>query len=116
MWVAEGGVFWFWGFAALAGPCACTTWTSVHAGYGLAPSTHRSVGGVEVRRAKGGSIHSGYGLVGARLDGSTDQFDAEVHVGAMRPLRLSEKVTLAPSVTVELARVTNIGGRWLGGA
>jgi len=101
---------------ALVGPCGCSTWTSIQGGYGLAPSSDRSVAGLEVRHAKGGSIHSGYGLVGARLDGSTSQFDAEAHVGAMRPLPLSEKLTLAPSATVELGRLSNIDGRWLGGA
>jgi hypothetical protein len=105
-----------WMLTALAGPCGCSTWTSIHAGYGLAPSTDRSVAGLEVRRAIGSSIHSSYGLVGARVDGKSSQFDAEAHVGAMRPLPLSESVTLAPSVTVELARLSNIDGRWLGGA
>jgi hypothetical protein len=74
------------------------------------------VAGIEVRHAVGDSIHSGYGLVGARLDGSSDQFDAEAHVGVMRPVRLSEKVTFAPSITFELARVSNLAGNWYGGA
>jgi hypothetical protein len=72
--------------------------------------------GLEVRRAVGSSIHSGYGLIGARLDGSGDQFDAEAHVGGMRPVRLAEKLTFVPSVTLELARISNLAGSWYGGA
>ena len=72
---------------ALVVPCSCTTWTSIHAGYGLAPVASRSAAGVEVTRAIGSAIHSGYGLVGARLDGGPSQFNASAHVGAMRPMR-----------------------------
>jgi len=103
-------------FAALLGLSGCTTWTSLHGAYGLAPESRRSVAGVEVRRAVGSSLHSGYGLVGARIDGSAQQFDAELHAGVMRPLRLSEKFTLAPSATLELARISHLGQRWYGGA
>ena len=101
---------------ALLGACGCTTWTSVHGGYALAPKSDRSVTGLDVRRAVGSSLHSEYGLIGARVDGSAQQFDAEVHAGVMRPLRLAEKFTLAPSVTLELARVSKLRGRWYGGA
>lgn len=102
--------------SALLGACGCTTWTSLHAGYGLAPKTDASVAGLEVRRAIGSSLHSGYGLIGARVDGSANQFDAEAHVGVMRPMRLSESFALAPSVTLELLRVSNLAGDWYGGA
>jgi hypothetical protein len=74
------------------------------------------VAGVEVRRAVGTSLHSAYALVGARVDGGEHQFDAEAHVGVMRPIRLSEKVTFAPSLTLELARVSKLAGSWYGGA
>jgi len=89
---------------------------SVHGGYGLTAVRDRSVVGVEARRAVGNSIHSGYGLVGARLDGSGDQFDAEAHIGAMRPVRLTENVTFVPSATLELARVSKLDGSWYAGA
>lgn len=94
----------------------CTTWTSVHAGYAMAPDSKRSVAGLEVRRALGSKIHSGYGLVGARLDGSSEQFDGEVHVGLMRPTLLSNQFTFVPSLTVELLRVTRMEKQWFGGA
>jgi hypothetical protein len=100
--------------AAVSG--GCTTWTSLHGGYGLAPMTDRSVAGVEVRRAVGSSLHSGYGLFGMRLDGSEYQFDAEAHVGVMRPVRLADTLTFVPSATLELARVSKIEGSWYGGA
>jgi hypothetical protein len=55
-------------------------------------------------------------LVGARLDGNANQFDAEAHAGVMRPMRLSENLAFAPSVTLDLARISNLAGRWYGGA
>jgi hypothetical protein len=100
----------------LTAPSGCTTWTSLHGGYGLTPTGDRPVAGIEVRRAVGTSIHSGYGMVGARLDAGRHQFDAEAHVGVMRPVRLSEKVTFAPSVTLEVARIGSLAGSWYGGA
>jgi hypothetical protein len=88
----------------------------VHGGYGVTPGDDRGVGGLEVRQALGGAIHSGYGLVGARFDGSDDQLDAELHFGAMRPLRLSEGLTWVPSATFELVRVSYVDSSWYGGA
>jgi hypothetical protein len=101
--------------AAFIATAGCTTWTSVHGGYGFAPRSDRSVAGVEVRRAAGGDLHSGYLLAGARVDASDTQLDGEAHAGVMRPLRLSEPLTLVPSATVELARITNVRGNWYGG-
>lgn len=101
---------------ALHGTCSCTTWTSVNAGYGLADTPERSLVGLDVRRGLGGALHSGYVIVGARVDGNPHQFDAELHAGIMRPLRLSEKLTLAPAATFELVRVSNLRGSWYGGA
>lgn len=69
-----------------------------------------------MRRALGSKLHSGYGLIGVRVDGSEHQFDFEGHAGAMRPFRLSEAWTLAPSATVEFVRVSRLAGRWDGGA
>jgi len=103
-------------FTACLGACGCTTWTSLHGGYGFTPRSDRSVAALEVRRARGGKLHSGYWLAGARVDGSDTQFDAEAHVGVMRPLRLSAPLTFVPSATLELARVSNIDGDWSGGA
>jgi hypothetical protein len=100
--------------AAVSG--GCTTWTSVHGGYGLAPKTDRSAAGLEVRRALGSSLHSGYGLVGMRLDGGEHQVDAEVHGGVMRPVRLADTLTFVPTATLELARVSRIDESWYGGA
>lgn len=102
--------------ALLFGHCGCTTWTSVHTGYGMAPESKRSVGGVEVRRALGSKLHSAYGLVGARLDGSSEQFDGEIHLGLMRPTLLSNQFTFVPSLSVELVRVTKMEKQWFGGA
>lgn len=101
--------------AAFIAAGGCTTWTSIHGGYGYTPRSDRSVAGLEVRRALGGELHSGYLLAGARVDGSDMQFDAEAHAGVMRPLRLSEPLTLVPSATVELARITNVRDNWYGG-
>jgi hypothetical protein len=103
-------------FPALASVGGCTSWTAVHGGYGLTPGEDRSVAGLEVRQALGGAIHSGYGLVGARVDGGEDQFDAELHVGAMRPLRLSDELSWVPSATIELARISRMDSSWYGGA
>jgi hypothetical protein len=94
----------------------CTTWTSVHGGYGHTPEANLSVAGLELRHAVGAAIDSGYGLVGARLDGSDDQFDADLHLGVMRPLRLSEEFMLVPSATVEALRLSRVDARWYGGA
>lgn len=102
--------------AALVATSGCTTWTAIHGGYGLAPRSERSIAGLEVRRATGSKLHSGYLLAGARVDGSDTQFDAEAHAGVMRPLRLAERLTLVPSATVELVRITNVRGTWSGGA
>ena len=99
--------------AALSG---CTTWASVHAGYGQALTSARSVAGVEVREAAGLGLHSPQVLIGARMDGSKDQFDLEGHLGVMHPLRLSRAWTLSPSATVEFGRVSYVDGRWQGGA
>jgi hypothetical protein len=99
--------------AALHG---CTTWTSLHAGYGKALTSARSVAGVEVREAAGLGLHSAHVLVGARLDGSDEQFDLEGHLGVMHPLRLSDEWTLSPFATIEFARLSYIAGRWDGGA
>lgn len=102
---------------ALLSAAGCTSWTAVHGGYGVTPGDDRSVGGLEVRQALGGGdLHSGYGLVGARLDGSDDQLDAELHLGAMRPLRLSDELTWVPSATFELLRVSRVDSSWYGGA
>jgi hypothetical protein len=99
--------------AALSG---CSSWTSLHAGYGRAVSSDRSVAGVEAEQAAGSGLHAPYVLIGARLDSNDRQFDAEGHVGIMHPLRLAEALTLTPSATLELARVSYIARRWDGGA
>jgi hypothetical protein len=100
-------------FGALS---ACTTWTSVHAGYGKALASDRSLVGVELRRAIGLGFHSGYALAGLRVDSNDRQFDVEGHLGAMAPLRLAEAWTLTPSATIELGRASRIDRRWYGGA
>ena len=83
---------------ALGAPLsACTSWTSLHAGYGQALTSARAIVGVEVREAAGLGVHSAHLLVGARLDGSEDQFDLEGHLGVMRPLRLSRAWTPSTS-------------------
>jgi hypothetical protein len=105
-----------WTLAALGLTWGCTTWTSVHGGYGYTPEANRSVAGLEVRRAVGGAIDSAYGLAGARLDGSEDQFDADLHLGIMRPLRLSEEFMFVPSATFEALRLSRVDARWYGGA
>ncbi len=100
----------------LGGAWGCTTWTSLHGGIGVTQSRNRSLAGLEVRRGLGGPIHSTYGLAGARLDGNGEQFDAELHAGIMRPLRLSGRVSLVPSGTLELGRAGHVDGKWQGGA
>jgi hypothetical protein len=102
--------------AGIIGCTGCTTWTSLHAGHGLSSNSGRSVSGLELRRALGGSIHSGYGVIGARVDSNSDQSDFEVHAGLMKPMRLSERITFVPSASLELARASKIDGEWYGGA
>ena len=63
-----------------------------------------------VRLALGSSLHSGYGLIGARVDSSSDQSDLEIHAGLMRLLSISERFAFVPSATLELARASKIEG------
>jgi hypothetical protein len=95
---------------------ACTSWTALRTGYGWVHRDDRALTALEVERSRGGDIHSAYGTIGARVASGPDQFDGSAHVGVMRPLRLSEKFSLVPSIHVELFRVSYLQGRWYGGA
>jgi len=94
----------------------CSTWTSVHAGYGHASAPGLSVAGVEVERA--GMLGDGvpYVLAGARADGNDHTQELAGRVGLLVPLALGSTFTLAPSATIELGRISRIDGGWYGGA
>ncbi len=102
--------------AVLLASTGCTSFTSMHGGYGVTPRSERSVAGLELRRAAGSKLDSAHVLFGARIDGGNERVDLEAHAGLMRPVHLAAPLTLVPSATLELARVTNDDGNWSGGA
>jgi hypothetical protein len=94
----------------------CSTWTSVHAGYGRASDPELSVAGIEIEHARTLGDEVPYVLVGARVDGNDHTQELAAHVGLLARLPLGSTFTLAPLATVELGRVSRIDGGWYGGA
>lgn len=108
------GPIWLVAFSSLVG---CSTWTSVHGGYGHVFGAGHGEGSIGVSRAIGGTrIESPLGLTGVHARGGGDRFEGDIHVGVIRPVHLGRQVTLAPSVGVELATVMSVDGAWQGGA
>jgi hypothetical protein len=94
----------------------CVTWTSFHAGAGTALDSKRTVVGVDVGSAMGTVPHGTTFLVAARAEGNPEYFAAEVRSGLMRPFSLTHSVTISPAATVDLARLSRVGGDWYGSA
>jgi hypothetical protein len=102
--------------SVLFGALGCSTWTSFHSGYGFAPKGERSLVGAEVRRAVGTRMYGPHALIGARVDEASSQVDAELHAGAMYPIRLVDDLSLLPSASVDLLRLSDRDGHLRGGA
>ncbi len=96
---------------------ACSSWTSLHVGYGRHLDNRSSEVAGEVTTALGGAtIDSGFGLVGAQVSGASNRLVSDIHFGAMRPWSVLDELALTPLVAFELARVARIDGGWYGGS